>query len=169
MIIAATTPIAAGIKIWRLLCRIVTWSVWLVRGPPYSGEENVSVYDPTVEGAGNVSVTVRLSPGGMLSPVFVPTVCGSFPLPWMKRFTVMTSVILVELFVRWSVAVTVWSFATVPIESVVDRRIVESVSAILDKLLTKPIPVASLASRNTTRFLAPRREWEVIVVEKFPF
>jgi len=67
------------------------------------------------------------------------------------------------------VAVTVWSFATVPIESVVDRRIVESVSAILDKLLTKPIPVASLASRNTTRFLAPRREWEVIVVEKFPF
>ncbi len=166
MIIAATTPIAAGIKIWRLFCRIVTWSVWLVRGPPYSGEEKVSVYDPTVEGAGNVSVTVRLSPGGMVTPVFVPTGCG---LPWMKRFTVMTPVILVELFVRWSVAVTVWSFATVPIESVVDRRIVESVSAILDKLLTKPIPVASLASRNTTRFLAPRREWEVIVVEKFPF
>ena len=169
MIIAATTPIAAGIRIWRLLWRIVTWSVWLVRGPPYSGEENVSVYDPTVEGAGNVSVTVWLSPGGMVSPVFVPRVCGSFPLPWMKRFTVITSVILVELFVRWSVAVTVWSFTTVPIESVVDRRIVESVSAILDKLLTRPIPVASLASRNTTRFLAPRRKWEVIVLEKFPF
>src|SRR5256885_1031297 len=102
MIIAATTPIAAGIKIWRLLCRIVTWSVWLVRGPPYSGEEKMSAYDPTVEGARNVSVTVRLSPGGMVTPVFVPTGCG---LPWMKRFTVMTSVILVELFVRWSVAV----------------------------------------------------------------
>src|SRR2546425_12048740 len=87
----------------------------------------------------------------------------------MKRFTVMASVILVELFVRWSVAVTVWSFATVPIESVVDRRVVESVSAILDKLLTKPIPVASLASKNTTRFLAPSRKWELIVVEKSPF
>src|SRR2546427_10546880 len=129
MIIAATTPIAAGIKIWRLLWRIVTWSVWLVRGPPYSGEENVSVYDPTVEGAGNVSVTVRLSPGGMVSPVFVPTGCG---LPWMKRLTVMTSVILVEWVVRWRVAVTAWSFATVPVESGVGRRVVESVSAILD-------------------------------------
>src|SRR5437879_12656596 len=86
----------------------------------------------------------------------------------MKRFTVMTSVLLVELFVRWSVAVTGWSFTTVPIESVVDRRIVESVSAILDKLLTKPIPVASLASRKTTRLLAPSREWEGIVVEQFP-
>ena len=64
---------------------------------------------------------------------------------------------------------TVWSVTTVPIESVVDRSIVESVSAILDKLLTKPIPVASLASRNTNRFLAPRRKWEVIVLEKFPF
>jgi len=169
MIMAATTPIAAGIRIWRLLCRIVTWSVWLVRGPPYSGEENVSVYDPTVEGAGNVSVTVWLPPGGMVTPVFVPTGFGSIPLPWMKRSTVMTSVILVELFVRWSVPVTVWSFTTAPIESVVDRRIVESVSAILGKLLTKPIPVASLASRNTTRFLAPRRKWELIVLEKFPF
>src|SRR5438132_12877472 len=142
MIIAATTPIAAGIKIWRLLCRIVTWSVWLVRGPPYSGEENVSVYDPTVEGAGNVSVTVWLPPGGMVTPVFVPTGCG---LPWMKRFTVMTSVILVELFVRWSVAVTVWSFTTVPIATVADSRIVESVTAIVAKLLTKPVSVPSRA------------------------
>src|SRR5207245_3454935 len=112
-------PIAAGIKIWRLLWRIVTWSVWLVRGPPYSGEENVSVYDPTVEGAGNVSVTVRLSPGGMVSPVFVPTVCGSFPLPWMKRFTVMTSVILSGLLVRWCVAVAVWCFSLVPLGAAV--------------------------------------------------
>jgi hypothetical protein len=169
MIIAATMPIAAGIRIWRLLWRIVTLSVWLVRGPPYSGEEKVSVYDPTVEGAGNVSVTVWLSPGGMVTLVFVPTVCGDIPLPWRTRFTVMTSVILVELLVKWSVAVTVWSFTAVPIESVVDRRVVESVSAILDKLLTKPIPVASLASKNTTKFLAPRRKWEFIVAEKFPF
>jgi len=169
MIMAATTPIAAGIRIWRLLWRIVTWSVWLVSGPPYSGEKNVSVYDPTVEGAGNVSVTVWLSPGRMVTSVLVPTVCGDIPLPWRTRFTVMTSVILVELLVRWSVAVTVWSFTTVPIESVVDRRVVESVSAILDKLLTKPIPVASLASKNTTKFLAPRRKWELIVAEKSPF
>ena len=166
---AATTPIAAGIRICKLLCRIVTWSVWLVNGPPYSGEEKVSVYDPTVEGAGNVIVTVWLTPGGMVTPVFVPTVCGDIPLPWRARFTVMTWVILVELLVRWSVAVTVSSFTTVPIESVVDRRIVESVSAMLDKLLTKPIPVASLASKNTTMFLAPRRKWELIVVEKSPF
>ena len=155
---AATIPMAAGIRIWRLLCRIVTWSVWLVNGPPYSGEENVRVYDPTVEGAGNVSVTVWVPPGGIVTPVFVPTVCGDIPLPWSTRFTVITSVIFVELLVRWSVAVTVWSFTTVPIESVVGRRIVESVSATLDKLLTKPIPVASLASKKTTRFLAPRRK-----------
>src|SRR5713101_4836496 len=169
MIMAATTPIAAGIRICKLLCRIVTWSVWLVNDPPYSGEEKVSVYDPTVEGAGNVSVTVWLSRGEMVTPVFVPTVCGDIPLPWRTRFTVMTSVILVELLVKWSVAVTVWSFTAVPIESVVDRRVVESVSAILDKLLTKPIPVASLASKNTTKILAPRRKWEFIVAEKSPF
>src|SRR2546428_13902661 len=135
MIMAATTPIAAGIRIWRLLCRIVTWSVWLVRGPPYSGEENVSVYDPTVEGAGNVSVTVWLPPGGMVTPVFVPTGFGSIPLPWLKRPTVMASVILVELFVRWSVPVTVWSFMTAPIDIVVAGRIVESVSAIIRMLM----------------------------------
>src|SRR2546421_12977015 len=119
MIIAATTPIAAGIKIWRLLCRIVTWSVWLVRGPPYSGEEKMSAYDPTVEGARNVSVTVRLSPGGMVTPVFVPTGCG---VPWMKRFTVVTSVILAELLVRWSVAVAVWWVAAGAMGAAVDRR-----------------------------------------------
>ena len=60
----------------------------------------MSVYNPTVEGAGNVSVTVWLSPGGTVTPVFVPTVCGDSVLPWRMRLTVMTSVILVELFVR---------------------------------------------------------------------
>ena len=166
---AATTPIAAGIRICKLLCRIVTWSVWLVNGPPYSGEEKVSVYDPTVEGAGNVIVTVWLTPGGMVTPVFVPTVCGDIPLPWRTRFTVMTWVILVELLARWSVAVTVWSFTTVPIESVVETRIVESVNPMLDKLFTKPTPVASLASKITVKLLAPRRRLELIVAEKPPF
>src|SRR5207249_1683492 len=167
-IIAATTPIAAGIRICRLLCRIATWSVWLVNGPPYSGDENVRVYDPIVEGAENVNVTVWLSPGEMVTG-FVAFVSGSIPLAWRMRLTVITSVIFVELLFRWSVAVTEWSFAMVPIGSVVARRVVESVNAMVDKLFTRPIPVAALASRNTVMFLAPRRKSELIVAEKSPF
>ncbi len=159
---------AAGIRIWRLLCTIATWSVWLVNGPPYSGDENVRVYDPIVEGAENVSVTVWLSPGEMVTG-FVPFVSGSIPLPWRMRLTVITSVIFVELLFRWSVAVTVWSLATAPIESVVEIRIVESVSPTVDRLFTRPIPVASLARSSTVMFLAPSRKLELIVAEKSPF
>ena len=100
---------------------------------------------------------------------FVAFVCGGIPLPWRMRLTVITSVILVELFLRWSLAVTVWSFATVPIDSVVETRTVESDSPIIDRLFTRPIPVASLASKSTVIFLAPRRESELIAAEKFPF
>ena len=92
--------------------------------------------------------------------------------------TVITSVIFVELLFRWSVAVTVWSFATVPIDSVVETRtvesdveirIVESVSPTVDRLFTRPIPVASLARSSTVMFLAPSRKLELIVAEKSPF
>src|SRR5207249_7689858 len=114
---------AAGIRIWRLLCTIATWSVWLVNGPPYSGDENVRVYDPIVEGAENVSVTVWLSSGELVTG-FVAFVSGGIRLLWGLRLTVLTSVIFVELLFRWSVALIVCSFAIAPLESVVEFRIV---------------------------------------------
>lgn len=162
------TPIAVGIRICRLFCRIVTWSVRLVNGPPYSGEENVSEYKPVFEGAVNDSITVWVAPGVTVTPVWVATVCAEIPLPWRMRFTVMTSVSFVELLLRWSTVVTDWPFATIPIESVVETRIVESLNPMLDRLLTKPTPAASLASKNTVKFLAPRRRLELIVAEKPP-
>ena len=90
-------------------------------------------------------------------------------MPSRMRLIVMTSVILVELLFRWSVVATVWSLATAPIESVVEIRIVESVSPMVDRLFTRPIPVASLASKTTVMLLAPRRKLELIVAEKSPF
>jgi len=117
----------------------------------------------------NVSVTVLLSPGPMVRSVLVAFVSGGIPLPCRMRLTVITSVILVELLFTWSVVVTVWSFATAAIESVVDIKIVESVSPMVDRLFTRPIPVASLASSSTVMFLAPSRKFELIVAEKSPF
>src|SRR5690349_2632529 len=103
MIIAATIPIAAGIRICKLLWRIVTCSVWLTRGPLYCGEEKLMEYCPGEDGALNVNVTSWLAPGEIVIPVCSAT----FPDPWRIRSTVIISVIFVALLFRCRVVVTV--------------------------------------------------------------
>ena len=120
----------------------------------------------------NESVTVTVLPGGMVTPVSIPTCCGVVsPFPETVMTTVMTCVIpllRLELLVRWRVAVPDWPFATGAIESALASSLVESVKPVAGRLFTTTIPDASLASTKTVRFFAPSRASLAIVSVKLP-